>query len=306
MADPTVVGTEPASPALTSEQLDELRLFWEVYEDHYEEVQAGLLESLAGHPELGPLLRRIPPDELEERGRVSRELSRRALLDGEWEPYLVNLRSQGAEYAAGGLSFSAWFAAVGAFRLILLPHLLERFAKDRAGLIRSVNGMNTFIDIAMSAIGDAYLASRQETIRLQQEAIRELSTPVLPVREHLLILPIIGVIDTQRARQLMEGLLQGIRTHRAKVVVMDVTGVAAVDSAVANHLIQTVHAARLLGATVIVTGLSSENAQTLVRIGVDLGALNTVGDLRGGLEEANRILGFRVIQVDDRRSEGTP
>src|SRR5206468_7502291 len=109
-----------------------------------------------------------------------------------------------------------------------------------------------------------FVRQRERIIRDQQEAIRELSTPVLQVRERLLILPIIGVIDPQRARQLTEQLLHGIRTNRARVVVIDITGVAAMDSNVANHLVLTVEAARLLGATVIVTGLSPEIAQTLV------------------------------------------
>src|SRR5213595_1837533 len=140
-----------------------------------------------------------------------------------------------------------------------------------------------------------FVQQRERIIREQQEAIRELSTPVLQVRERLLILPIIGVIDPQRARQLTEQLLRGIRTNRAKVVVLDITGVPYIDSPVANHLVQTVEAARLLGATVIVTGLSPEIAQTLVNIGVDLGKMNTVGDLQGGIEEAERLLGYKVV-----------
>jgi len=120
---------------------------------------------------------------------------------------------------------------------------------------------------------------------------------VLQVRERLLILPIIGVIDSQRARQLTEQLLRGIRTNRAKVVVIDITGVAAMDATVANHLVQTVEASRLLGATVIVTGLSPEIAQTIVNIGVDLGKMNTVGDLQGGIEQAERLLGYKVVPV---------
>src|SRR5438132_1408964 len=118
--------------------------------------------------------------------------------------------------------------------------------------------------------------------------------PVLQLLNRLLNLPIIGVIDPQRARQLTEQLLRGIRTNRAKVVVIDITGVAAMDVTVANHLVQTVEASRLLGATVIVTGLSPEIAQTLVTIGVDLGKMNTVGDLQGGIEQAERLLGYKV------------
>jgi rsbT co-antagonist protein RsbR len=125
---------------------------------------------------------------------------------------------------------------------------------------------------------------------------------VLQVRERLLILPIIGVIDAQRARQLTEQLLRGIRTNRAKVVVIDITGVAAMDATVANHLVQTVEASRLLGATVIVTGLSPEIAQTIVTIGVDLGKMNTVGDLQGGIEQAERLLGYKVVPVADTAS----
>jgi len=145
---------------------------------------------------------------------------------------------------------------------------------------------------------------RERTIREQQEAIRELSTPVLQVRERLLILPIIGVIDPQRARQLTEQLLRGIRTNRARVVVIDITGVAAMDSNVANHLVLTVEASRLLGATVIVTGLSPEIAQTLVNIGVDLTKMNTVGDLQGGIEQAERLLGYKVLPVDKVEQPG--
>jgi rsbT co-antagonist protein RsbR len=144
-----------------------------------------------------------------------------------------------------------------------------------------------------------FVQQRERVIREQQEAIRELSTPVLQVRERLLILPIIGLIDPQRARQLTEQLLRGIRSNRAKVVVIDITGVAAMDASVANHLVQTVEAARLLGATVIVTGLSPEIAQTLVNIGVDLGKMNTVGDLQGGIEEAERLLGYKVVPLKE-------
>jgi rsbT co-antagonist protein RsbR len=97
---------------------------------------------------------------------------------------------------------------------------------------------------------------------------------------------------------LTDQLLHGIRTHRAKVVVIDITGVPDVDEAVADHLVKTVDASRLMGANVIITGLSSEIAQTLVTIGVDLSKMNTVGDLQGGIEEAERLLGFQIVKAD--------
>jgi rsbT co-antagonist protein RsbR len=153
-----------------------------------------------------------------------------------------------------------------------------------------------FLDIGL--IVDVLIAERERTINLQQDAIRELSTPVLQLRERLLILPMIGVIDSMRAKQLTDGLLLSIRANRAKIVVMDITGVAAVDSKVANHLIQTVAAARLMGANVIVTGISADVAQSLVALGVDLSSIRTMNDLQGGLEEAERLLGYKVVHTD--------
>jgi PAS domain S-box-containing protein len=146
---------------------------------------------------------------------------------------------------------------------------------------------------------NAALQGQIEERRRAERAILELSTPVLQLREGLLILPIIGILDSQRARQLTEQLLNSIRDNRAKVAVVDITGVAAVDSKVANHLLQTAEAARLMGAIVILTGLSPEVAQSLVSIGVDLGRLITVGDLQGGIIEADRLLGFKVVHNQD-------
>jgi rsbT co-antagonist protein RsbR len=146
----------------------------------------------------------------------------------------------------------------------------------------------------------AFIAEREKVVRQQQEAIMDLSTPVLQVREGMLILPIVGLLDSQRAQQFTEQLLRGIRAARARVAVVDITGVPGVDSRVANHLLQTVDACKLMGANVVVTGLSPEIAQTLVSLGIDLGRMQTVGDLQGGIEEAERLLGYEV----SRRGEG--
>lgn len=179
-------------------------------------------------------------------------------------------------------------------RDVLARALFAKYQTDLQLLNRVLDVYEPAANRIVNTVAVGFVQERERIIRQQQEAIRELSTPVLQVRERLLILPIIGVIDSQRARQLTEQLLRGIRTNRAKVVVIDITGVAAMDATVANHLVQTVEASRLLGANVIVTGLSPEIAQTLVTIGVDLGKMNTVGDLQGGIEEAERLLGYKV------------
>ena len=187
-------------------------------------------------------------------------------------------------------------------RDVLARSLFAKYQTDFALLNRILDAYEPAANRIANTVAVGFVQERERVIRDQQEAIRVLSTPVLQVRERLLILPIIGVIDPQRARQLTEQLLQGIRTNRAKVVVIDITGVPVMDATVANHLVQTVEAARLLGATVIITGLSPEIAQTLVTIGVDLGKMNTVGDLQGGIEEAERALGYRVVQLNENPS----
>ncbi len=182
-------------------------------------------------------------------------------------------------------------------RDVLARSLFAKYQSDFNLLNRILDAYEPAANRIANTVAVGFVQERERIIREQQDAIRELSTPVLQVRERLLILPIIGAVDPQRARQLTEQLLRGIRSNRARVIVIDITGVAAIDSHVANHLVQTVEASRLLGASVIVTGLSPEIAQTLVNIGVDLGKMNTVGDLQGGIEEAERLLGYKVIPL---------
>jgi rsbT co-antagonist protein RsbR len=184
-------------------------------------------------------------------------------------------------------------------RDVLARSLFEKYHHDFALLNRVLDAYEPAANRIANTVAVGFVQERERVIRQQQHALLELSTPVLQVRERLLILPIIGVLDSARARQLTEQLLRAIRTHRAKVVVIDITGVPEIDAGVANNIVQTVDASRLMGAGVIITGLSSEIAQTLVTIGVDLGKMNTVGDLQGGIEEAERLLGFRVVRRDD-------
>ena len=185
-------------------------------------------------------------------------------------------------------------------RDVLARELFVRYQSDPDQLGRVLDIYEPAANRVAVTVGVSFVEQRERIIREQQAAIRELSTPVLQVRDRLLILPIIGGLDSQRARQLTQQLLSAIRESRARMVVIDITGVGMIDLTVANHLVQTVEAARLMGARAIITGLSSEVAQTLVDLGVDLSMMQTVGDLQGGLEEAERLLGYTVIRVEDR------
>jgi rsbT co-antagonist protein RsbR len=184
-------------------------------------------------------------------------------------------------------------------RDVLARSLFDAYQEDRDRLGRVLDAYEPAANRIAVTVGVSFVDQRERVIREQQEAIRELSTPVLQVRDRLLILPIIGGLDAQRSRQLSEQLLGAIQANRAKVVVIDVTGVAAIDRTVANHLVQAVEASRLMGASAILTGLSPRIAQTLVDLGVDLGSMRTSGDLQGGLEDAERLLDERMRETSE-------
>ncbi|WP_220274683.1 protoglobin domain-containing protein [Trinickia dinghuensis] len=221
----------------------------------------------------------------------------RGLVSGDYGTHYVEQRIElGLLYAAAGLDMRIF---LGAF-LNLLKHIgtqvmrhADRSPTDAFDAFMSLKKV-AFFDLGL--IVEVLVFERERVIRQQQESIRELSTPVLQLRDRLLLLPIIGVIDTYRARLITESLLEAIRANRARMVVMDITGVATIDSRVANHILQTVTAARLMGAKVIVTGITAPVAQSLVSLGIELGGLDTVSDLQGGIELAERNLGYRVVQ----------
>ena len=188
-------------------------------------------------------------------------------------------------------------------RDVLARSLFVRYHGDPGLLPRVLDVYEPAANRIAVTVGVSFVAERERIIREQQAAIRELSTPVLQVRDRLLILPIIGVLDSARARQLTEQLLAAIQTHRAKIVVIDITGVGTIDLTVANNLVQTVKASRLMGATTIITGLSSDIARTLVDLGVDVSMIRSVGDLQGGLEEAERLLAGKAARQDDEEDD---
>jgi rsbT co-antagonist protein RsbR len=284
-----IVGLEPQDVARIA-SIKELIL------SRSEDLTAVFFDHLAGMDEGRPVTGNRAA--LERARQLKRE-HLQAMVGAEYNVAYVNQRIELAMlYSKLGLELRVF---LGAFH-----HLLMNMGSViMKGFERSSNeGFEAFMSlkkVAFFDIGvmvDVIVFDRERVIRQQQDAIRELSTPVLQIRDRLLLLPIIGVIDTHRARLITENLLRSIRASRAKVIVMDVTGVATIDSKVANHLIQTVTAAKLMGASVIVTGLSAEVAQSLVALGIDLAKLNTVGDLQGGIEEAERYLGFKVIAAD--------
>ncbi len=142
---------------------------------------------------------------------------------------------------------------------------------------------------------------QQEVIEAQQRVIQELSTPIIPITNGVIVMPLIGSIDSMRSRDIMQNLLKGIREHRAKIVILDITGVPIVDTGVVAHLDKTIQAARLKGARTIVTGISDSVAESLVDLGIDWSNVETLRDLQTGLVVALNRLGIKLSQKDGQK-----
>ncbi len=167
-----------------------------------------------------------------------------------------------------------------------------RWTDDRTWIMRDSQGNITHyqgvvLDVTAQKQAEAERERLQdEIIEAQRETLKELSTPVIPVMDGILVMPLVGSIDTMRARDIMRVLLQGISQYRAKVVILDVTGVPLMDTGIVNHINKTIQAARLKGAHTIVTGISDVVAEAIVDLGIDWGAVETLSNLQTGLRVA--------------------
>lgn len=266
---------------------------------HLRENRTGLREEWARRITDAQLLTAMTPDEIFSEVTSVYDNYVGVLETGSVEALQDYARDLSERIVPRGVETDEVLGIVLLLRDVLARSLFEKYRSDFDLLQRVLDAYEPAANRIANTVGVSFVQERERVIRQQEEAIRELSTPVLQVRERLLILPIIGVLDGQRARQLTEQLLRAIRSNRAKVVVIDITGVPEIDSSVANHLVQTIEASGLMGASVIITGLSSENALALVTIGLDLSKVNAVGDLQGGIEEGERLLGYLVTRSDD-------
>jgi rsbT co-antagonist protein RsbR len=290
---PTAERLANASPAI--DRVDEDDLLPQLVA-HLREHRSRLREEWANRIHGAHLLEAMTPQETTDETTSVYDNYVEVLETGSVEALQHYARDLSERIIPRGVETHEVVGIVLLLRDVLARSLFEKYQRDFDFLNRVLDAYEPAANRIANTVAVSFVEERERIIRQQQDSIRELSTPVLPVREQLLILPIIGILDTERARQLTEQLLTGIRTHRARVVVIDVTGAPEVDEAVANHLVQTVDASRLMGASVIITGLSPKIAQTLVTIGVDLSKMHTIGDLQGGLEEAERLLGYNSEQ----------
>lgn len=148
-----------------------------------------------------------------------------------------------------------------------------------------------------SKLVQTFIQIHEHRIEHQQSQIRTLASPIIPIYSEVLVMPLVGEVDTKRATQIMEDLLQEVVRHQAEVVLLDITGVSVVDSNVANYLINIAKATQLLGADFFLVGISPEIAQTLIHLGIDLNGIKTLSNLQAGLEAALALQGRAILPI---------
>lgn len=223
----------------------------------------------------------------------------------EFADLVAMLRDISASRAEQGFTPTETAIFILSFKDALLEYLQAEFSGDPALLIAEISKMNKVIDkLALVtfetfvwAREDIIAHQREEIIERQKHLIMELSTPVIRIWNEVVLMPLIGVIDTARTQQMMERLLESIVQTEARAAILDVSGVPVIDASVAKHLLNTVTAAKMLGAQVIVTGISPDAAQAMAKLRIELAALRACGSLRAGVVEALRMTGKQITSL---------
>jgi rsbT co-antagonist protein RsbR len=230
---------------------------------------------------------RLSETDLREQSREFLALLRRATQDGEladvrgsgWREVLDALASLSRSRARQGFTPAQTASFILSLKGPLFALLRKEFGNDGAALADETWTASVLLDQLGLYTAESFIKNREEIISRQQEEMLELSTPVVKLWEGVLALPMIGTLDSARTQIVMETLLQKIVETGAEVAIIDITGVPTVDTLVAQHLIKTVTAARLMGADCIISGIRPQIAQTIVHLGVDLGDVVTKATL---------------------------
>lgn len=184
------------------------------------------------------------------------------------------------------------------FTLIVINGMVEKGLVTPDNQVNLVNHLDKWATPINNEIVNIYTQTWERTVSMQKIALQELSAPLIPVLEGITVMPLIGTIDTERAKQIMENLLTGVVKHRSEVVLIDITGVPVVDTMVAHHIIQAAEAVRLVGAKCILCGIRPEIAQTIVNLGINLNEVITKNTLKKGIEVALELTSRKIVKVE--------
>ncbi|MBP3953310.1 STAS domain-containing protein [Bacillus suaedae] len=200
------------------------------------------------------------------------------------------------EYIHSGWPLAYFTQGLQAFRRTVLA-VYSTSTSNMEDFAETFSNLENWVDRIINQLIHDYTGSWEDIFEMQKLSLLELSAPLIPVFEDVTVMPLIGTIDTNRAKLIMENLLSGVIEHRSQVVLIDITGVPVVDTMVAHHIIQASEAVRLVGATCILVGIRPEIAQTIVNLGIDLSRFPTKSSLKKGIETAFEMTNKKVVAL---------
>ncbi len=209
------------------------------------------------------------------------------------DEYMQRRRTIGEVHARIGLPLAVYFAGMNEFWRIFTEEMYsgKLSAKDYGTAVRAVNKL---MHVDTAVVVDTFMKLTSKTISEQSEALMEMSTPVTTLWEDILMLPVVGIIESKRSQDIMNAMLSEISATQSKIIILDISGVAIVDTAVANHLIKITKATNLMGCECLISGISPAIAQTIVELGIDVEDVQTTATLRDALQIAFKITGVEI------------
>ena len=221
-------------------------------------------------------------------------------LTEEREIYMVKLQEFSVQIVRYGWSISFVLKALSNFTDVIYEQMESEGYLNESNYKSYRTILNNWLTPVTHSVVDAYSKVWEKTVSLQKIALQEPSASLIPVFEKISVMPLVGTIDTERAKLIMENLLHGVVKHRAEVVLLDITGVPVVDTMVAHHIIQAADAVRLVGAKCMLVGIRPEIAQTIVTLGINLNDFTTTSTLQRGMEQALALTNRAIVEVEPK------
>jgi rsbT co-antagonist protein RsbR len=259
------------------------------------DIIEGLYELIMGQPES----REFFPDQATlNRVKKLQNAYFLKLFSGTYDlDYVRDRLLVGMSHERIGMPPKLYLGAYRRYLALIHKRLIDHCKGNAEEAMKALESIRKIIFFDMALAIDSYIAAYLETMTRHQAAIRELSTPVIKVHDRILLLPIVGTVDTQRAHQIMETVLVQVVEQQAKVMILDIAGVPVVDTKVADHILKTTAAVQLLGSQTILTGISASVARTVVQLGVEITRMHTRSKLSEGIELALSIVGKKITSA---------
>jgi rsbT co-antagonist protein RsbR len=276
---------------LTSKDLEHIRELRDSFTAHMDDMVAPFYEWLETLPEFQQFFSDV---EVLERVKSLQIEYWKLFMEGEvGEHYVEQRRRVGEAHARIGLPLPSYFAAVNMFQE-LFNRILENQDLGQDQRKATMESFGKLLHLDTAVVVETYNNIIEDTLTAQAKSLMEMSTPVTQIWSGILLLPIVGIIDSKRARDVMNGTLAKIAETQARIFILDISGVGVVDTAVANHLIKITQATRLMGCDCTISGVSPSIAQTIVDLGIDVGKVKTTATMKDALADAFQRVGMEI------------